>query len=261
MAGAALRVNMKNIRAFPKDRVGARVTNGKYGITQEKQMRLAIKILAFLCLATPALAMDNVISVRGIGQVSAVPDMAEVTLGVRHGARESSEAMDKVNADVKRLLAGLSKLGVAATDMQSTDLGLHPQWEHRNGTNQPPQLVGYEAYSSLRVKLRDIATLGAVLDQVVGNGANEFHGVRFDVQDDAAMQAKARALAIADARKKASDYAAAAGIGLGPVVQISEVPNGSAPMPMMMARAQADMAVAPGQKDMSTEVLVVFSIK
>ena len=92
---------------------------------------------------------------------------------------------------------------------------------------QPPKLTGYAAQNSVTVRVRDIAGLGGVLDKLIASGANEVSGITFSREDMTATEDEARMKAVADARRRAETMAEAAGMKLGPLMALSDVPMDS----------------------------------
>ena len=76
---------------------------------------------------------------------------------------------------MERLLQALGTLGIAARDIQTTNISVSPlRRQGREG--QAPEITGYEVMNQVRVKVRDLSRLGRVLDQQVGQGANLVYG-------------------------------------------------------------------------------------
>jgi uncharacterized protein YggE len=101
-----------------------------------------------------------------------------------------------------------------------------------------------------------------VIDALTGAGANRLYGISFDVADKKAHLEMARRLAVEDARARASLYAEAAGVTLGPVISIRDTPSGDGPVAF---RADAMVAAAPpvagGTVTLGAEVEVVWGIE
>jgi uncharacterized protein len=102
---------------------------------------------------------------------------------------------------------------------------------------------------------------------VVRGGANNINGISFTNADDQPILDNARKSAVADARRKAELYAAAAGIKLGRVLYINES-GGHVPVPMyrmggvMGAEvAQSAAPIATGEQEMTASVQVVYAIE
>src|SRR5690606_37863716 len=113
--------------------------------------------------------------------------------------------------------------------------------------NQQPRIVGYRVTNALTVRVRDLAQLGQIIDQAVTLGVNQGGGIDFDNDDPGATLTQARERAVADAVAKADTLARAAGVEVGPVVEIVESAPQAVPMPgprmMRMEAAAADASV------------------
>ena len=74
------------------------------------------------------------------------------------------------------------------------------------------------------------------MDAVIQDGANDFGGLSFGLQDTKPIEVQARAKAVGEATSKAEQLAQAANVTLGPVQSISER-TGGGPRPMAEMRA------------------------
>lgn len=115
------------------------------------------------------------VTVSGVGVVSAAPDMAEITTGVVTQAPAAAQALAANSQAMERLLQALGGLGIAARDIQTTNVSVTPlRRQGRDG--QPPEITGYEVTNQVRVKVRDLARLGRVLDAPVGKARTSCPG-------------------------------------------------------------------------------------
>jgi len=197
------------------------------------------------------------------GEATRVPDLVSIGAGVVTQATTAAEAMRDNAAKMATTLAALKKAGVADRDVQTSALGLSPQY--RYGENQPPIITGYQASNQVTVRFRDVKRAGTVLDALVAAGANQINGPNLTVdQPDAALD-EARTQAIAKARARATLYAKAAGLTVKRIVAISEAGGApSGPMPMFaMARAAkvADTEIAPGEQRLAVTLNVTFELQ
>ncbi|MGH7299145.1 MAG: SIMPL domain-containing protein [Candidatus Rokuibacteriota bacterium] len=237
--------------------------------------RAGLGIVLALALATSACApigghqgmhrMDHhrtsTVTVSGTGTVSAAPDMAEITTGVVTQAPTAAPALAANSQAMERLLQALGGLGVAARDIQTTNISVSPlRRQGRDG--HPPEITGYEVTNQVRVKVRDLSRLGRVLDQQVGQGANLVYGIRFGRQEPEPLLDEARKRALADARGKAELYAAAASMKVGRVVAVQEA-GAAMPRPEMAPRMamSAAVPVAPGEQEIQASVTVTFTLE
>lgn len=216
-----------------------------------------IAMTAAACLAWGGVLMAGEITVRGEGKVSAVPDMAVVTVGVRAEDESAGVAMDAVRDQMNAVFTALEEAGIAARDMQTGTIDLGPRHDRDSGT-----VTGYHAGNSLELRLRDLDALGGVLDSVVAQGANDLRGLRFAIDDDASLLDEARRRAVADAMARAQLYADAAGVKLGDVEEIIETDASGGPRPMMRAEMASDSGtpVAPGEIDITATLQMTFDI-
>ena len=202
------------------------------------------------------------IIVGGTGVASAAPDMAVIRIGVSREARTASQAMREANAAAANVLAEIKSSGVADRDVQTAAINLSPVWDHSN--NQRRQVRGYVASNDLSVRVRELDDLGALLDALVADGANTMNGLRFSIAETDGLETEARADAVEDARLKAETLAKAAGVTLGPVLEIREGSAGPVPQAVMrgamMEAAAASVPVAAGELDIRVSVTVVFAI-
>jgi len=229
-------------------------------------MRILLTFLIFITAGpiwadAAETAAPGRIVVTGQAMVSQPPDMAVITLGVSQTAETAADALAATNTAMVQVLARLGDLGIAERDIQTSGLGLTPRWSQpRSNNDAPSHVVGFEAANMVTVRLRDMDGVGGVLDAVVRDGANEFRGLHFDLQAPGPVRDQARKAAVADAMARAALYAAAAGVTLGPVIELRE--GGAEPMPMMRAEMSMAMAVpvAGGEVDVRAEVTMVFAI-
>jgi uncharacterized protein YggE len=201
------------------------------------------------------------ITVSGVGSVSGTPDVLTLSIGVRTRADSAGAALDEASAKAEALIATLKGAGVAEVDIATTDVSIWPQYD-----NQGREVIGYEASNGLSAKLRDLSKAGAVIDaaaDAVGD-AITLGGISFAIDDTGPLYAKARELAVAQARTQAEQLAKAAGVGLGGVVAITE---GNAYVPTPYPYAGADGAaearsvpLQPGSQQVQLTVQVVYEL-
>lgn len=216
---------------------------------------------------TAAMAAEEAprLTVEGRGEVAVTPDIATVTVGVLREAKTAGEALAANNQAMAAVLARVEAAGLAPRDIRTSAISLSPRREQPEKATQPPAIVGFTARNQLSLRVRDLATLGAVLDAVVGEGANELGGVAFGLSDETETLAEARRRAVADALSRARLYAEAAGVTLGRILQIGEtgadIPFPRAEMAMMARDAAGAVPVAEGEMTVSAGVSLVFEIE
>ncbi len=225
---------------------------------------LLVALAASACVAVApndgAPRRASTVMVAGSGTVSATPDQAEITIGVVTQASTAAQALTANSQAMERLLQSLGNLGIGPRDIQTTNISVSPQ-RRAPKEGQPPEITGYEVSNQVRVKVRDLARLGQVLDRQVSQGANLVYGIHFGLQEPAPLLDEARKRAMADARRRADLYAAAAGLKVGRVLSVQEAgvaPPGPGPAPRMAMSAA--VPVAPGEQEIQASVTVTFTL-
>ncbi len=207
------------------------------------------------------------ISVSGTGEAMGTPDLATINLGVQTVAPTASEAAAKNEAAVARLMQSLEDEGIDAKDIQTVEYTIWPEQNYNSQEAEQPRITGYHVNNSVRVTVREVARVGAVLGAVTAAGVNSVNGISFGIDDTAALEGRAHEAAMKDARAKAESLATLAGETLGEVLQISLSSGGGYPIPMPMARMEmADAAlkapsISTGESSVSVQVQVTYAIR
>lgn len=237
-----------------------------------KSLLLAAAIAA-ASLAGPSMAatasadgLPHVVTVSGLGEARVRPDMAMIQTGVTTDAPSAKAALSRNNAAMTSVLNALKAAGVDEDDIQTSGFSVSPNYSQITpGQSGTPRITSYQVSNQVTAQVKDLAKLGSTLDALVQAGSNQISGVSFDLKDPKATLNEARKKAIADARAKAELYAAAAGVSLGGVVEISE---SSVQAPAWRSfKAREVMAydsaapIAAGQNTYSASITVTFELK
>ncbi len=226
---------------------------------------MALGLVLAMTLAPAAWADDDDddrrIMVTGRGEITAVPDIAVMSIGVETEAKTPSEALSENASRMSAVMAKLKEIGIAEKDLQTSQLSIWPIYNDRSSGAAPLKTEGYRASNQLVVTLRAIERIGEILDRTVADGANTVNGPSFSVAEPEPLYRKARDAAVADAMAKAERYAAAAKVELGEVISISEAGAGPGLTRQMRANAmEAATPVAAGETTFSAEVTMFFAI-
>ncbi len=202
------------------------------------------------------------ITLSATGQVRAAPDMATVSAGVVTQAATAPEALRANNRQMNGVFDALSRAGVEAEDIQTSNLNINPVWSNYSG-NEERRITGYQATNTVTARVSDLDNLGQTIDALVGSGANQIQGVDFMLEDRDAAMHQARLDAVSELRSLADLYAGALGVELGSIIEFSEA-AGYSPQPMMMAARNMafdeSTPVASGQVGVSVTVNATFAI-
>lgn len=223
---------------------------------------LMLSMSAGAAAAAEATALRQ-ITVNGESRLQVAPELATITLGVTEEAEEAAVAMAAVSDSMGAVIARLKDAGIAAEDMQTRRVSMHPVWSQDRSYDSGGrrEITGFQASNTLMVRVRDLDRLGPVLDAVLTAGANQFQGLSFGVEDPSAIADQIRGEAVKDAIRKAQQLADAAGMELGPVRSISEHGGGGARPMMAMEMARSDaMPIEAGELTFTHDVSVVFDM-
>jgi uncharacterized protein YggE len=210
--------------------------------------------------------VDHGITVTGVGEANATPDMATIDVGVEVSAGSVALAREGAASAAQRLISAAKANGVADRDIQTRSVSVSPVYDYsRQG---PPTIIGYTAGNLLTLRIRDLDRLSVIIDSSIAaaGDAARLQGVQFGFADDAALRKAARENAIADARQRAETYAAAAGVRVGEVLAIAETVS-TGPIPLGLPRAPAAGAfdtatpIERGESTVSVAVTVRFAFE
>ena len=128
-------------------------------------------------------------------------------------------------------------------------------------------IEGFEVTNQLTVKVRDLDSVGGVIDEVVEAGGNliRFQGVSFTIEDTEELQDQARALAFKNLMDKAAQVADLAGVELGQVLFISETGGPSVVSTvrseaLSLAQSAAPTPILAGELDVVVTMQAAFDI-
>ena len=223
------------------------------------------------------------ISVSGEGTVYAVPDIAVLSVGVRSQEKTLKSAQNENTQKYNNVIAFLKENGVEAKDIKTRYYNVNPQYQYDNRPcpliggalypclpPEPPKIVGYEVSSTLEVRVRNLDSVGNILDGVVSAGANEVNGPSFSIDDENKLKEEAKKIAIERAKESAKKLSRDLGVLLIKITGFSE--SGGYP-PIYYARTMeafgkggGDMpapapSIEPGQNEVKVTVSVTYEVR
>ena len=182
---------------------------------------LPLALASAAALAGTPLPDGPHVVVQGEGKVSVAPDAAVVTMVARHRAPTPGQAKRVVDRAVDTLLKAAPGFNVAPDDITASDLALREEIDYDD--NDRPLPPDHVASREVKVRLRDLDTLGAYMDAALAAGFTAVSDVTFNSSNEASLREEARAHAVSEAKEKAGGLAIAFGGSLGPVYSINSV--------------------------------------
>ena len=186
------------------------------------------------------------ISVTGRGEVTTMPDLVILNVGVEARALTVAGAQADAAEAMDRVMTALVARNVEDKDIQTRFFNISPEYQW-NDREREQELVGYVVRNQLTVKLRDVETVGPVIDDVVVAGGDlvRVEGIRFTVDDTTALEIQARELAVQALTAKAQQFATLTGVQLGSPLSLSESGGFAPQIQNLDARVFAEAAAAP----------------
>jgi uncharacterized protein YggE len=207
---------------------------------------------------TAATQRPGRITVTGNGTVTGVPNQLTLSLTIQVNSYSVSSALSQANQTTRAVTAALTRRGVAHSDIQTSDLNISPNYQ---GSSPVP--TSYAVSESMTATLNDLATAGGQINAAVRAGGNavSVNDVALDMTDTGKLMAAARARAVADAKAQASQYAAALGEPLGPVLSVTPVQQVTTPQfyGNASSKAAAPVPISPGTQQLTVSITVVYS--
>lgn len=205
------------------------------------------------------------IVVSGQGSTKITPDIAVFSTGVITTGGTSNEAISR-NADVMtEVLKALNQLGVADDDIETQNINVWPEFDYgnRDEGRELPLIIGYRAENRVLVTVRDIGSVGDIIDAAASAGANQIYGLSFTVSDDTrkSLRGEVLELAVEDATEKAQSIANA--LDIPKIIPVSVVESGGFAPPIYrydvaVMEKGASTPVSPGEVEVSASVTVTF---
>ncbi|MEB2334838.1 MAG: SIMPL domain-containing protein [Anaerolineaceae bacterium] len=216
--------------------------------------------------ALSAPAEPPTLNVAGAGTADLKPDIAYIYVGVHTELPSASEAMNQNNAQTQKVIDALTAFGIDAKDIRTTSFSIWPFDKYDPATGASTGEKYYAVDNTVYVTVRDLAKLGSLLDTVITAGANTVNSIQFDVADKDAALKQARADAIADAKTKAQELAAAAGVSVGAIRSITFADSQYYPVYEGRGEggggdAASAVPINPGQLTFTVTVNVTYELK
>ena len=180
-----------------------------------------VPILAALAplAAQPSLPPPDV-RVHGEATVSAIPDRAQMDIGVVTQAPNSQAATDQ-NAKKSNAVIEALRAVVPAANIKTVNFSVNPNYQYPKDGG-PPTILGYTVNNTVRLEIDDLSLIRKVIDAATMAGASNVNRLNFLLRDEGRARAEALAKAAMQAQAGAQALAAALKLKLGRVLRLEE---------------------------------------
>ena len=119
---------------------------------------------------------DNRITVSGMEEVKAVPDIAQIQYSVYTQAATAQECQEENAKNINQTLETLNGLGVEDKSIQTSDYGMNPIYDWTSGQQK---ITGYQMTTSITVSDIPVENAGKIITDSVASGVNELDSVQY----------------------------------------------------------------------------------
>ncbi len=238
-----------------------------------KIMVCLLSVLLAFALAMPALAQENerVMRVNGSATVSLAADTATIQIGVNTRKDTVREAQSENARLMAAVMQAIKDAGVDEKDIVTSQFNVFSNFDYEiDSFGKEIRKLHYEVQNNVSVTIHDLTMIGTLLDAAMDAGANTSYGITFSSTKQNEAYLKALARAVEDAQQKAQVLAAAAGVELGQLTQITTGQNtvvfgrdayGISNTYSYDAKAAAGTSITSGDVSVMADVVLEYSFK
>jgi len=139
------------------------------------------------------------ITVMGEGVVTVKPDTAYVNIGVTTKNKEAKVAQEENKKIINNVINALVEFGLDKENITTSNYSLYKTTIYNKDVPEDWVI----ANNTLKVKTKDLESVGSIIDIAAQNGANKINSVRFELEDTSKAYNKALILAMKAAKGKA----------------------------------------------------------
>jgi uncharacterized protein YggE len=235
---------------------------------------IAFLLMLFSVISCTTIVQEsqNIVSVSGVGDVSAQPDMVHMEIYFSHIAPTIKEAKRVVEQKMQQILKILQEENIDDKFIKTKSLYYGVESEYTSGRRIT---VGQRASQTIAVTVTDIINnperFPLLLEKITTVDRIEIENIEFDIENKAELFKQSRELAYQKAFDKAKQYAELSGRKIGKVLAISEEDPVYYGYELSRANSLSfdiagdispnDSFIPTGERRVTSEIKVVFSLK
>lgn len=163
----------------------------------KKYLGYALAVL-LLIFAYSWIMSPLVITVTGVGEVSAPAENAVLTFSLSTNKENPNDAVAEVKSLVSNVKDSLKSFGVGDSDVYESQVAVVPAGAVVAGA------TGFQATVSMGLKVNSVSNLDSLTASLYGMGAQVVSQPQLSVEDSKKLESEAYALALKDAKSKAN---------------------------------------------------------
>jgi uncharacterized protein YggE len=196
------------------------------------------------------------------GEARVTPDRAQIFIGVQTRAATAAQAGTDNARKTRAVIDAVKARGIPAEQIATSEYNLYPEYDQREQPREGPQtprVIGYVVNNTVRIEVRRLDQVGAIIDAALAAGANVVNTIQFFASNVDAARRSALTEAVSHARGDAETLAKAAGGSLGALLELNTQSPPVRPVfggerLMMRDAAVAQTPIEPGQQTLTVWV-------
>lgn len=179
--------------------------------------------------------INNSIRVNGKGEVTVKPNQSSLLLGVIVDDMKVQNAQQKNSVISNQMIEALKNMGINQEDIETSSYTIDRIVDYQDSQEI---FRGYRVSHIFKVIVKDIASVGKVIDVATENGANVVRNVSFEVSDPEPYYVEALQKATLNAKSTAESIAKSLGL------TINNIPEWIIEESVQLLRPQYSMQTA-----------------
>jgi uncharacterized protein len=200
----------------------------------------------------------SVISTSATSEARYVPDRATISLGVQTRAATAAKASADNAIKQRAVIDAIRAQGIAPDQISTVNYNLNAEQVYNpQAGDKAPRVTGYVATNTVRVEVKKVEQVGALIDAAIAKGANDVSSLDFHSSAPDSL----RRLALADAYKQAvadaTILARAAGGQLGELIELTtgDSCEGAQPRAIGFAKMATSTPISVGEHGVNAVVM------
>lgn len=224
---------------------------------------MAMRCAPPVYLSSVVTQKQSLFTVQGQGSVSSTADIAMIDIGATSSGQNLKEVQNQTDTIVQKLIQVMQEIGIDENEITTDQYSVSPQYDYKT---TPRKIMGYQVSNNLSIKILDLKKINSVITHATGAGANKVGNIRFVIDEAKGKRilTQARAIAIKEAKDKASSLAKLAGMKLGRILNVQE--NQSNPylgraFSKSMASDESSPSIQAGSKNVTSRITLTYEVR
>jgi uncharacterized protein YggE len=202
------------------------------------------------------------LTVVGTGIATGTPDQCQLQIGLSVTTDDVAVALSTCAELASKAIVAIGEVDGAQCDVQTAGISVQDFFD-----KSQMRVTAKAATYELRITVRALDGVGSILTALgaVAGDALAVRGFYLGVRDPEPLRREARRLAVEDARRRAVELSAAAGVRLGSLLALQDSAGSHASPPgrvttMAFAAAAPSVPVEPGEVSASSVITMTYAI-